>query len=97
MATEKPEEMSKKKNAFVEAWRTHPIGYPRLSERMGVSPETLIFRKFIALNARMLLYMQAELVMLENQLHHAEKQDNEDKEGNKWRYATNFRHLMQSY
>ena len=73
------------------------MGYPSLSERMGVKPETLIFRKFVALNARMLLYMQAELVMLEKELQVREERDRDDTEGNRNQYATNYSCLLMSY
>ena len=81
---------------FVEAWTNHPIGYPRLSERMGVRTETMIFRKFSALNSRMLLYMQAELALLEKRLHAAERRDNVDPVGWRSKYATNFFWLLKS-
>jgi hypothetical protein len=92
-----PRAKQKQSTIFEEAWRSHPIGYPRLAERMGVKPETLIFRKFIALNARMLLYMQAELVVLEAQLQHAESKSNQDQHGKRHHYATSFRCLLQSF
>lgn len=57
-----------RKKSMIEPWRKPPIGYPCLSEQMGIKPETLIFRKFVALNARILLYMEAELVDLEKLL-----------------------------
>jgi hypothetical protein len=81
---------------FVEAWTRHPIGHPRLSERMGVRTETMIFRKFSALNSRMLLYMQADLAMLERQLHKAEKDDHKSPEGQRSKYATNYFWLSRS-
>jgi hypothetical protein len=40
-------------------------GYPKLARHMGASPEIAIFRRFGALNAQNLLYLQAELVHLE--------------------------------
>ncbi len=51
-------------------------GYPRLAGRMGLIPETAIFRRFSALNIRNLLYLQAELMNLEMEL---QKQELEDK------------------
>lgn len=64
---------------------------------MGVKPETLIFRKFVALNARMLLYMQAELVVLEKELQAKEESDKNDPDGNHGRYATNYHYLAFSH
>ena len=50
-------------------------GYPKLAGRMGLSPELAIFRRFGGLNVRTLLYMQAELVYLENELQKCELDD----------------------
>jgi len=94
--TNEKSKRSRKKAALSAAWRNHPIGYPRLSERMGVKPETLIFRKFVALNARMLLYMQAELAILEKDLHGTEISDREEAKGNKHHYATSYMRLLHS-
>jgi hypothetical protein len=81
---------------FVEAWTCHPIGHPRLSERMGVRTETMIFRKFSALNSRMLLYMQADLAILEKELRDVERDDNKSPEGQRSKYATNYLWLSRS-
>lgn len=98
MTNEKGRKTKKVKRATkIEAWHTHPVGYPRLSERMGLKPETLIFRKFLALNARMLLYMQAELVELEDELQSQEKKDHNNPEGNRARYATDSSYLRLSH
>ncbi|TVY80313.1 hypothetical protein LSUE1_G006859 [Lachnellula suecica] len=43
-------------------------GYPRLAEHMGGAPEISIFRRFGALNRQNLLYLQAELTVLEREL-----------------------------
>ncbi|KAH4029310.1 hypothetical protein HBH70_238340 [Parastagonospora nodorum] len=88
---------AEKEAAMVEAWRSTPLGYPRLSERMGLKPETLIFRKFVALNARILLYMQAELVDLERALQKQEERDLNDKDGKRSRYASDFSYLPLSH
>jgi hypothetical protein len=50
-------------------------GYPALAWRISLFPQTGIFRRFGALNARNLLYLQAELHDLEQKLVHAEKTD----------------------
>lgn len=98
MTAEKTKSANKaKRKATIEAWRTRPIGYPRLSERMGVKPETLIFRKFVALNARMLLYMQAELLELERALQKQEERDLNDTDGKRSRYASDFSYLLLSH
>ena len=95
MSSEKVKHAARKASSAT-AWLNHPIGYPRLSERMGVKPETLIFRKFVALNARILLYKQAELAILEQNLRETERSDREEAKGNKHRYATSYMRLLQS-
>jgi hypothetical protein len=62
---------------------------------MGVKPETLTFRKLDALNARMLLYTQAEL--LELVLQKQEEQDLNDADGKRSRYASDFSYLLLSH
>lgn len=58
-------------------------GYPKLASFMGANPEVAILRRFGALNARNLLYFQAELVALEAELKGFADQDsasdNEDR------------------
>ena len=44
------------------------MGYTNLASLMGKNPEVAIFRRFSALNAKNLLYLQAELVNLEARL-----------------------------
>lgn len=43
-------------------------GYNKLASLMGACPEVAILRRFGSLNARNLLYLQAELVALEDSL-----------------------------
>jgi hypothetical protein len=43
-------------------------GYPELSALMGSYPEIAIFRRFMTLNMRNVLYLQAELIHLEQEL-----------------------------
>ncbi|KAF2084079.1 hypothetical protein K490DRAFT_49917 [Saccharata proteae CBS 121410] len=72
-------------------------GYPRLAEEMELIPETFIFRRFGALNARNLLYLQAELVELESQLRKAELADNTSNVSAKRRYARSWVRLKKSH
>jgi hypothetical protein len=44
------------------------MGYTKLASVMGKNPELAIFRRFSALNAKNLLYLQAEHVNLEARL-----------------------------
>ncbi|KAI4626509.1 hypothetical protein J4E83_003660 [Alternaria metachromatica] len=62
-------------------------GYPKLARSMGIRPESAIFRSFGALNAKNLLYMQAEITYLEEELREMEVADHDSDEGEKARYA----------
>lgn len=72
-------------------------GYPKLAGHMELMPQKAIFRSFGALNARILLYLQAELQELESQLI---KQEHADKEatgvGKKDMYANDWYWLKHS-
>ncbi|KAF2641830.1 hypothetical protein P280DRAFT_468343 [Massarina eburnea CBS 473.64] len=70
------------------------IGYPKLSGQMEIVPETAIFRRFGALNARNLLYMQSELMALEKDLIKQELADSVAPE--KCKYALDWYWLSQS-
>lgn len=72
------------------------IGYPKLAGQMEIQPETAIFRRFGALNARNLLYLQAEIMTLEKQLCEREVMDNGDEKGMKSQYALDWFWLSQS-
>lgn len=50
-------------------------GYDRLASFMGFLPEVAIFHRFAALNAKNILYLQAELLSLERQLTIAAEDD----------------------
>jgi hypothetical protein len=62
-------------------------GYPKLAGKMGLTPEKAMFRRFGALNAQMLLYMQAELLYLEQELRKFELDDSQSEESNKRKYT----------
>jgi len=76
------------------AWRKHPSGYPRFSERIAVKPETGIYRRFDALNARRILYLQAELCVLELAIQEIEARDSTDKENKRSGYATDYQEML---
>jgi hypothetical protein len=63
------------------------IGYPRLAQLMSLLPPTTIFRRFGALNARVLLYYQSELMLLEKQLKEVEAADRASDQGWKRAYS----------
>jgi hypothetical protein len=69
------------------------MGYTELASIMGKNPELAIFRRFSALNAKNLLYLQAELVNLEARLqrHAATTPDTE-----KARYESDWFSLSRS-
>ncbi|EON64331.1 hypothetical protein W97_03562 [Coniosporium apollinis CBS 100218] len=71
-------------------------GYPRLAERMGRTPETAILRRFAGLNARNLLYLQAELVQLERDLAEVEVADSRREEGLGRKFSTDWFWLVES-
>jgi hypothetical protein len=50
-------------------------GYAKLASLMGAYPEVAIVRRFAALNAQNILYLQAELVNLESRLRLVEEED----------------------
>lgn len=70
-------------------------GYPKLAGYMEVLPEIAIFRRFGALNARNLLYLQSELCTIERMLINQEKVDSV-KGGNQGKYALDWFWLSQS-
>jgi len=69
-------------------------GYPKLAGQMGLLPESAMFRTFAALNARNLLYLQAELVALENALLQCEAEDANNEK--RCQYALDWFWLHQS-
>ncbi|KAF1950478.1 hypothetical protein CC80DRAFT_426686 [Byssothecium circinans] len=71
-------------------------GYPKLAGRMGAMPEVAMFRRFGALNCRNLLYLQSELVELENKLRRLEYEDSQSTVGDKRFFARDHWLLMAS-
>ena len=55
-------------------------GYPRLGSLMGADPPLAIFRRYSALNAQTLLYMQAEINQLEQELQEISSEDFKSKD-----------------
>ena len=74
------------------------VGYPRLAAHMSLQPETAIFRTFSELNAKNLLYMQAEIALLEKELHRCELEDAKDicPKRHKSQYAVSWYWLIES-
>jgi hypothetical protein len=53
-------------------------GYPKLARFIGERPGFAIFRRFSELNARNLLYLQSELLDIEEELYETEVDDQKD-------------------
>lgn len=70
-------------------------GYLRLALIMGAYPEVGVFRQFGALNAQNLLYLQAELTCLENELHRQEKSDLESGNQERSTYGRDWQTLAE--
>jgi hypothetical protein len=58
-------------------------GYAKLASLMGAYPEVAIIRRFAALNAQNILYLQAELVNLESRLRRVEEEDRNSGDSNR--------------
>lgn len=75
-------------------------GYPKLAAKIEVLPEVAIYRKFGALNAQNLLYLQAELTSLERDLRDQQIADHNerslDPNVKKYKYARSWEWLRES-
>lgn len=67
-----------------------------LAAQIEQQPEMAIFRRFGALNAENLLYLQAELVHLEEELQKQQIGDHHSGVESKSKYALNWFHLRNS-
>lgn len=65
-------------------------GYAKIATLMGAYPEVAIIRRFAALNAQNILYMQAELVDLESRLRRYEEEDRSSGDQNRVDYAVDW-------
>ncbi|UPX15476.1 uncharacterized protein EKO05_0005922 [Ascochyta rabiei] len=72
------------------------IGYPKLAAKIEILPEAAIYRRYGALNAQDLLYQQAELTYLEQELRAQQRLDHDDQKGHGRSYATNWIWLKNS-
>ena len=71
-------------------------GYAKLASLMGAYPEVAIFRRFGALNAQNLLYLQAELASLEKDLWACAAEDNASNDPDRAVHSTDWYTLSQS-
>ncbi|KAK4455312.1 hypothetical protein QBC34DRAFT_432663 [Podospora aff. communis PSN243] len=73
-----------------------PEGYARLASLMSAHPETAVLRRFGYLNRLNLLYLQAELVNLENALSEAARKDARSGHIERAVYARDWQSLSES-
>ena len=71
-------------------------GYAKIASIMGSHPEVAILRRFGALNAQNLLYLQAELVALEQDLRAISAKDSTSNEQNRTKYSRDWYTLSRS-
>ena len=71
-------------------------GYERLAQFMGRHPEVATFRRFGALNAQIILYLQAELTYLEHDLRKHEKANAESGHTGRALYSRYWPYLAES-
>jgi hypothetical protein len=71
-------------------------GYPKLADYMGQYPEAAILHRISSLNAKNLLYLQAELTHLELKLYDLEAKDNRAEDSNRSFYARDWYWLENS-
>jgi hypothetical protein len=71
-------------------------GYPKMADLIGGNPELLMVRRFRALNARNILYLQAELQIIEEQLLRLESIDARSENPEKMMYSKDYWSLMES-
>ncbi|KAF2732877.1 hypothetical protein EJ04DRAFT_535811 [Polyplosphaeria fusca] len=79
-----------------DSLRSQVTGYPKFAAKMELQPEIAIFSRFGALNAKNLMYYQAEILWLEKQLQLQEAADSNDPVGKRSQYALNWYWLSQS-
>lgn len=75
---------------------TKPGGYPHLARKIGAQPEYSIYRRFGALHAENILYLQAELADLEKRLQEQQQLDSASTQGRKSKYSLNWYWLRES-
>jgi hypothetical protein len=71
-------------------------GYPKLASRISQKPELSIFRRFLSLNTENLLYMQAELAVLELELRDIVNEDLHSGLQQRRKHSTSFLALQES-
>jgi len=80
----------------LDPWKDLVPGYPRLAGQMGRLPQLGVFRRFGALNMRNLLYYQAELAQIEQDLIQTELEDARNTQDLQGDYCGNWADLSGS-
>jgi hypothetical protein len=98
VSTKKPPPYRKQENLMAPniPLEDRVIGYPKLAGQIELRQELAIFRRFGALNAKNLLYLQAELSLLELDLEKQERKDKHSLHPRKCQYALNWHDLSTS-
>ncbi|KAK5632041.1 hypothetical protein RRF57_007755 [Xylaria bambusicola] len=73
-----------------------PGGYNRLAEYMGQQPQLAIYRRFGTLANANLLYLQAEITELENQLRTIQDEDSQSNDDARRKYFQSWYRLSDS-
>lgn len=69
-------------------------GYPKLADYVALEPQLAIFKRFGALNAENLFYMQAEIAGLEEELRQIVAKDAESRDRKVQKFSTSWRVLQ---
>lgn len=78
------------------AWKKHTHNYHSLAGLMTEHPPLSTFRRFATLNNKNLLYLQAELSILEDELERLEKADQRADDHNRRQFQWEARRLIES-
>ncbi|KAI0527818.1 hypothetical protein F5B22DRAFT_5248 [Xylaria bambusicola] len=82
--------------ATIDLDRVEKGGYTRLAEYMGQQPQLAIFRRFGTLANANLLYLQAEIVELENHLKLVQDEDSQTNDDARQKYFQSWNRLSYS-
>jgi YD repeat-containing protein len=77
-------------------WKKHTYNYDALARLIGSHPPLAIFRSYATLNAKNLLYLQAELAELEDELSQLERRDQISDDANARQFQWEVRRLAKS-
>ena len=69
-------------------------GYPKLADYVALEPQSAIFKRFGALNAENLFYMQAEIAGLEEELRQIVAEDTKSRDRKVQKFSKSWRVLQ---